>query len=153
MIHIVGDAAPAISAEFKARLKAFDPLLCVSWNRLRRRFVIEQCIAHHAPTSEHSHLCERIYVLLVESPEGTMLGLGDHVFTELRARDVRNAGYTEDARGRENFLRDAANACERSQRKIEADQADAVRHCSRSNRRQLSRAIHLMQQHSLNVNQ
>lgn len=149
---IIGDVSPTISEVFRAKLRTFDADLYVSWNPRRRRFQIEQCVGHHAPTAAHSHLCERIYVLLVQGDEGEMLGLGEHVFKELRARDVRNAGYTEDHRGAENFLRDMNNQCEASQRKIEADQADAVRHCSRMNRRQLLRAIGMMQQHSLEIN-
>ena len=150
-IQIIGDTTPAISQGFRDKLRAQDPTLTVSWNWKKRRFVIEQCVRHHASTAEHNHLCERIYVLLVQDPDGGMLALGDHVLEEIRRRDIHRAGYGPNDLGR--FTRDMQAKLEDHQQKIDAAQADAVHHASRVNRRQLLRAISMMQNHSLEVNQ
>lgn len=150
-ITIIGGGAPSIPENFRTALRALDPSLLVTWNPGKRRFVIEQCVQHLAPTTEHTHLCGRVYVYLVQDPEGNMMGLGDAVLQEIRRRDVSRSGYGPD--DLQKWTRDMQTQLDAARERIEKQQADSVHHASRFNRRQLLRAIHLMQQHSMQVNQ
>lgn len=90
-------------------------------------------------------------MLLVESEDHGYAPLADRVLEEIKARDVSKAGY-----GPEDWQRfcadmDRIDQANRSQ--IETKMAETVKECSKDNRRQLRKAIHLMQQHSLAVNQ
>lgn len=133
---------PAIPEQFLRDLRSYDPSLHVEWNCKKMRFVIQQCIKHHAPTSTHNHLCERIYVLLVEDSEHCMMALGSGVMERIRARDVSRAGYGPD--DRERWIADRNAEEQKAQEKIKADQRDVVRHCSRDGRRQLLRAFNAL---------
>lgn len=141
-----------VSEEFKVKLHAFDPKLTVSWNDLKQRFVIEMCEQHLSGLTEHNHLCRRSYVWLVQDEEdGSMLPLGEHVLDKLRSIDNERKGYgPEDAAA---FIRDFKANDKSIRDKISRDQSDAVKHASRMNRIQLRKALHLIQQHSLEVNQ
>lgn len=156
-IKLIGGGQPAIPADFKAKLRALDPSLLVRWNQPPEfskrppRFVIEQCIGHHGPTAEHTHVCQRLYVFLVQDSDGNMAQLGDWVLEEIKRRDVQRAGYGPN--DLERFCRDNQQEVLAQRAKIEADQADAVKHASKFNRRQLIHALDLMGRHSLEVNQ
>jgi len=142
--------APAISDAFRQRLRETDPDLCVAWNSIKKRFVIEQCVKHLSGTVEHSHVCDRLYVLMVQDEDGCMLPLGDKVIEMIKARDVSKLGYGPNDLNR--FQTDIKNAAkEEIERRQKAGEA-AIRYGSRHNRRQLLQAIHLVQQHNLTPN-
>src|SRR6266404_5611701 len=83
-IKIIGDnGIRTPDPAFVARLRDFDKDLIVFWNKLKKRWVVEQCF-RHAGGSEHSHLCQRKYVWLVQDADGDMMPLCDKVFDELR---------------------------------------------------------------------
>jgi hypothetical protein len=156
-IKLVGGGQPAVPESFRAKLKALDPNLCVRWNqppafsKRPPRFVIEQCVKHHAAGTEHDHTCERLYVMLVQGPDGSMAGLGDWVLDEIKRRDVQRSGYGPDDLAR--FCRDNQTEVLAQRAKMEKDQEESVRHASKFNRRQLCRALTLMGRHDLRVNQ
>lgn len=142
---------PAIPESFLESLRQYDRSLLVAWNHIRKRFVIEQCTEHYADGNAHSHLCRRIFVLMAQDDEGVMLPLGDRVMDKIRAADVSKAGYGPNDLAK--FLADQKLVLKKDHDDREAAMADAVRHGSKLNRRQLLKAIHLMQQHNLTVNQ
>jgi hypothetical protein len=157
-ILLIGGGAPAVPESFRQRLHALDPTLLVRWNqppkgsRRPARFMIEQCVRHHGEAvTDHSHLCERIYVFQCQNPDGTMMPLDDAVLEEIKKRDVMQSGYGPNDLAR--FCKDHQDLVMDQRRKIEEEQADAVKHASRFNRRQLLQAITLMGRHSLEVNQ
>lgn len=89
------------SARFVKQLQSiFGRDLHVSWHVKKQRFVIEQCIEHHAdpvPNEDgvvvHNHLCRRIYVWLVrDEDDGTEAGgympLGDRVIQKLHEMET-----------------------------------------------------------------
>lgn len=156
-IHLVGGGIPAVPDAFLASLRAYDPTLLVRWNqppsfsKRQPGFVIEQCIRHLAPGSEHSHVCQRSYVMTCRAADGSMLPLGDAILNEIKRRDVTKAGFGPEDHAR--FCRANHETLMTQRAKIERDQAEAVRHASRLNRRQLLQAIRLMGKHDLRVNQ
>jgi hypothetical protein len=135
-------SGPKVSEKFLFQLKSYDPTLLVRWNSRKMRFVIEQCTRHHAPGPEHTHICERIYVFLVQDDDGCMMSLGDQVIEKIKARDVTRAGYGPNDLRRWISDQDAKETKVRE--KIELDQRDAVRHCSRDGRAQVIRAFNML---------
>jgi hypothetical protein len=135
-------SGPKVSEKFFYDLKQYDPTLLVRWNSRKMRFVVEQCTHHHAPTAEHSHLCERIYVFLVQDDDGCMMSLGGQVLEKIKARDVTKAGYGPNDLRR--FLFDASEPERKAREKIDRDQTDAVKHCSRDGRAQVIRAFNML---------
>lgn len=152
-IVLPGDLSegPAIPDSFRNALRQYDPSLIVAWNPMKRRHVIEQCIEHLSPTPGHSHICRRNYVLLVQDADGFMMPLGDRVMDMVKERDVSTAGYGPGDLAR--FQRDTKGAGLAEKLRREKEGENVIRYASRHNRRQLRKAIHLMQQHSLDVNQ
>ncbi len=146
-IVIVGESTPSEPVEFKARLRRFDASLTVSWNRLRRRWVIEQCVEHLSPTREHTHICRRVYVWLVQGDAGEMLPLGEHVFAKLAAMDTWRQGYGPEPKHLERWRRDRADEDEKAREKQEEKMAEVVREASRDARGQLLTAKDLLLRH------
>jgi hypothetical protein len=142
---------PAIPESFVAQLRQYDPTLLVAWNGIRKRFVIEKCDQHLSGVEAHTHLCRRSFVVMAQDDDGVMMPLGDRVMDKIRAADVTNAGYGPDDLAR--FLADQKAVFKKYREDIDAKSADAIRHGSRINKRQLLKAIHLIQQHDLRVNQ
>lgn len=142
---------PAIPESFRESLRQYDPNLIVAWNTIKKRFVIEQCVEHLAEGTAHTHICRRNYVAIAQDDEGHMLPLGDKVMEMIKARDVLNAGYGPD--DLQKFLADQKAAGVAERERISKAQDDAIKHGSRFNRRQLLKAVSLMQNHSLEVNQ
>lgn len=128
-------SGPTIPEKFLHDLKELDPSLLVRWNNRKMRFVVEQCTHHHATGSEHSHLCERIYVLLVQDPEGAMMGLHSGVLETIKARDVTKAGYGPSDLHR--WTKERADEDAENRKNIEKKQREAVKHASAYGRRQL----------------
>lgn len=88
---------------------------------------------------------------MAQDDEGVMMPLGDKVMDKIRAADVTKAGYGPNDLAK--FLADQKAVLKKDRDEREKAMDDAVHHGSRLNRRQLLRAIHLMQQHNLTVNQ
>lgn len=130
---------PAISETFKRELRALDPTLLIRWNPRRMRFVIEQCTEHHAPGPEHDHLCARIYVLLVQDPEGGMMSPSSATLEQIKARDVTKAGYGPGDLQR--WTKERADEDAETRKTIERKQREAVKHASAYGRRQLLQAF------------
>lgn len=89
--------------------------------------------------------------MLLVQEEGQYAPLSDRVLEEIKARDVAKAGYGPDDLRR--FCADMDRIDRENRSQIETKMAESVKFCSRDNRIQLRKAIHLMQQHSLAVNQ
>lgn len=130
-----GSEGPAIPESFVRQLREYDRTLLVQWNPVKNRFVVQQCIKHHAPTEAHNHLCERIYVFLCQDSEGCMMGLGDAVMNAIKARDVTKAGYGPEHL--QKWIDDRTEEDMKNRERIAVRQADVIRHCSRFNRRQI----------------
>lgn len=142
-ILLVGDDHLEPSDEFKAKLKAFDPDLCVSWSRTKHRFVIEQCVEHCSATSEHTHLCRKVYVWMVQDEDKCMTPLGEHVFDKLkqmRANTESFGGATE--RGLRNFKQYTDGIDEERKAKEEAAMREVARLNSLDNRVQNQQGAH-----------
>lgn len=153
-VVLVGNSqggAPAVSDAFRQMLRGYDPDLLVSWNSLKRRFVIEQCVRHYAATSEHTHVCQRLYVLMAQDEAGVMVPLGEKVMDMIREKDTRKAGYGPGDLAR--FLRDQRRVIEADREDRSKKMGEVIRYGSRHNRAQLRKALHLIQQHDLRVNQ
>jgi hypothetical protein len=145
---------PAVPDSFSQSLRQYDPTLLVTWNARRKRFVVEQCVEHLNPASatEHSHLCRRIYVVMAQDEEDqTMIPLGEKVMEMIRARDVTKLGFGPEDTAK--FIKKATDEIVEHTAKVDKKCAEIVRDCRKDNKRQLRKAIHLMQQHSLEVNQ
>lgn len=142
---------PAVPDWFRERLRQYDSSLLVSWSRLKRRFVIEQCVRHYPdPAGNHTFTCGRVYVLLAQDPEGAMMPLGERVLEMIRERDVEKAGYGPHDLTR--FLKDQHLIGEKAAAESEKAQQDVIRYGARHNRRQLLKAVHLIQQHNMTPN-
>ncbi len=149
LVQLVGSGAPRASEEFQTRLRRFDPTLLVSWNPRRGKWVIEQCVGHHGGAG-HSHLCERIYVWMVQTEKGDPMPLGDHVLQKLASIDNAKRGFGPEHR--EAFIRSLNDEQLELDRKREAEIEDVFHHNSRFNRPQLAKAWNLIQRHDLRVN-
>jgi hypothetical protein len=143
---------PAIPDSFRESLRQYDATLLVTWNARRKRFVIEQCIEHLAATAEHTHVCRRQYVCMAQDDEDkSMLPLGDKVMDLIRARDVSRLGFgPEDT---QKFIAKAAGEQAAHAADIEEKRAEIIRDGGKDNKIQLRKALHLIQQHSMEVNQ
>jgi hypothetical protein len=142
--------APAIPESFREQLRQYNPTLLVAWNHIKKRFAIEQCVKHLSPGPEHSHVCDRLFVVLAQDDEGVMLPLGDAVMNKIKAADVSRAGYGPD--DLENFLKSQKLILKADQDNREKKVDDAFKHGSRFNKRQLLKAKHLIDQHDLRPN-
>lgn len=155
-IAIIGDSMPSLPTEFQRRLTAFDKDLIVVWHKSPYskkpgRWKIEQCIQHNGV--EHSHLCRRTYVMMVEDSEHTPLPLGDHVFQklgEMRQNSESYGGQTE--RGLKNFLQASDGLDQKLAEKREADAVEVVRLSAKDNRLAWNRVWQLIERHDLRPN-
>lgn len=162
MIQLMGDQTPSYPEDFQRRLQAFDQDLYLSWHqpptRKPGRWKIEQCVLHSGSfypdgRPRHDHLCQRIYVMMVQDDELVPLPLSEHVFEELRKRRSnveRLGGPTE--RGLRNFVQESTNIDQELAAKREAASEDVKQHNRRFNRLGLNRLIHLIQQSDLRLN-
>jgi hypothetical protein len=141
---------PAIPESFLLQLRQYDPSLLVAWNQIKKRFVIEQCVQHLSPGPEHSHVCNRNFVVMAQDDEGVMLPLGDAVMDKIKAADVSRAGFGPD--DLEAFLKSQKKILKADQENREKKVDDAFKHGSRFNKRQLLKAKHLIDQHDLRPN-
>lgn len=151
---IVNDGPKTAPADFLIRLAAFDPTLYVEYNPRRHRWVIEQCTEHFAPGIEHTHVCRRIYVWLVQDPESNYLSLdhAERIFEELARRDTRRAGYAPGPEGLKKFITDADYELERDRQKRESEMAKQPRLARKDNWLSMNRVKRLLERHSLRVN-
>lgn len=145
------DGSPRVSEDFAQRLRQYDRSLLVTWNTRVRRFVITQCVEHHASGYEHSHLCRQIPVVTVQDSDGHMMPLGESVIQMIRAADNEKKGYGPHDLAK--FCADKQRELEDERAGMEKEQEAVIRYGSRHNRRQLMQAIHLIQQHNLTPNQ
>lgn len=157
MIELVGRQLPSRPEEFERELQAFDRDLIISWHKPPTskpgRWKIEQCIQHSGKyhtdgRPKHDHLCERIYVMMVQDDEGTPLPLGEHVFQKLgamRANVESLGGATE--RGLRNFIQRSNDIDAERAAKREAAGEDVKQHNRKFNRLTFNRLAHLMGQH------
>ena len=156
MIQILGNSTPSIPEAFQARLQAFDKDLMVCWHqppisRQAGRWKIERCVKHHG--LQHSHLCERVYILMCQDDEGTPMPLGDWVFTKLR--EMRSnwealGGDTE--RGVRNAI--AVSNCidQELEQKRELASQDVVSYNRKDKRIQFNKLMMLIERHSMRPN-
>lgn len=163
-IKVLGETVPSFPEDFNRRLQAFDRDLWITWHVspvARNRpgcWKIEMCTRHRSAfwpdgKPQHSHLCERVYVMMVQDEEDTPLPLGDHVvakLSEMRSYTESFGGQTE--RGRENFIRHSNTVDETLAEKREAAAEDVKTHNSRFNRRQLRKLADLVAQHDMRPN-
>jgi hypothetical protein len=151
---LVNDGPRTAPAEFVERLRTFDPTLYIEYNPRRHRWVIEQCTQHFAPTAEHTHVCRRIYVWLVQDPEENYLSLdhADRIFEELARRDTERAGYAPGPKGLEQFIGDADYQLQRDGEKRESAIAALPKLARKDSRVSMNRCKLLLEKHSLRPN-
>jgi len=153
-VVVVGDLNRTAPEDFKAKLRAFDPDLLVLYDVRRRCWKIEQCIRHLAPTAEHSHICDRIYVWLVRTPEGDFLGLDDNwdwIREQLCAMDTRAQGFSPDAKGLERYRAALTYEGECAREKREAEMRKIPGLYWRDNWLTRNRLIRQLDKHGIDV--
>ena len=132
------------SEDFVETLRDLDPRLIVTWNRLKHRWVVEECMQHaiEAPSDGHCHLCRRSYVWLVQDPEGGPMPLGSRVIEELRGMDIYKKFD-----GPEGIVK-AMDEIDRKNQEAEKKQVrEHIQGRKKDNKRQLEQAITLIDRH------
>jgi hypothetical protein len=163
MIQIVGNAIPSVPEDFQRRLQSFDPDLYVVWHqspfvKQAGRWKIERCVRHHAGFDLsgrplHTHICERVYILMCQDEEGTPKPLGDWVFAklrEMRANWEALGGDTE--RAVKNAIAISNNIDQEREAKREADTQEMIRYNRKDKRVQFNKLLHLISQHDMRPN-
>ena len=158
-----GESTPSFPEDFNRRLQSFDRDLWITWHKSPfsnkpGRWKIEMCVRHNGGfrangAPEHSHVCNRTYVTMVEDEEGTPLPLGEHVLDklrEMRANSESYGGQTE--RGLRNFVRASDNLDQELEAKREMAREDIKRYNRKDKRVQVNRLMHLIEQHDLRPN-
>lgn len=164
-IVVLGESDPTFPADFQRKLQDFDPELLVSWHRpphwpRSRRGVwkVERCTKHWggfdlSGRPKHSHICERVYVLMAQDADGTPMPLGEWVFEklrEMRQNWERLGGNTE--RGIRNALAES-NAIEQSlEAKREAARQDVKEYNRKFNKVQINQVVDLVDRHDMRPN-
>lgn len=163
MIQVIGNATPSTPEDFQRRLQSFDPDLLVVWHqspfvKQAGRWKIERCVRHHAGFDLsgrplHTHICERVYILMCQDEEGTPKPLGEWIFEKLR--EMRSnwealGGDTE--RGVKNALAASDDVEQEREQKRELDTQDVLAHNRKDKRVQINKLMHLVEQHSMRPN-
>lgn len=160
------DNAPSQPSDFERRLQTFDKDLLILWHKpphwKKSRpgvWKIEQCIEHlsgkfrASGMPEHTHVCRRIYVTVVQDEDGTPMPLGDHVLDKLKAMRANSESFGgETARGLTNFIRHSESIDQELESKRAAAREDTMRHNRKFNRRQINQAFDLIQRHDMRPN-
>jgi len=156
-VVLVGEQIPSVPVDFQRRLAAFDKDLYVVWHKSPYskqpgRWKIERCIRHFGG-KEHSHVCERVYILMCEDADGTPKPLGEWVLDELRAGRQRweaLGGDTE--RGVRNALAESNRVEQELQAKREAASEDMIKYNQKDKRFQFNKLIDLIARHDMRPN-
>lgn len=165
-IIVCGEDTPSRPTIFEERLQAFDKDLLVIWHRPPTqprhkpgRWKIEQCIEHLSGLTkengmpEHTHVCRRIYVMMVQDDEGTALPLGEHVIEKLRAMRAYSESFGgETERGLKNFIHHSNNLDKEMEQKREISREDITQHNRKFNRVSFNRAWNMIERHNLEPN-
>jgi hypothetical protein len=134
---------------FTRGLKDIDRALFVVWNPNRKLWVIARCLRDDNNLHEHDpKMCAQTLVLIVESEMfGGYAPLTERVLDKLRSMDMwqKHGSW-------ENMTAETEAKEERQQAKIKQDQKEDIEHCSRDNRVQVNKMVHLIQQHDLRLN-
>lgn len=162
-LTVVGESVPNFPADFNRFLQLFDRDLWVTWHRSPHsrkpgRWKIERCLKHHAGyalngTPEHTYLCQRVYILMVQDAEGVPMPLGEHVINKLR--EMRSnweslGGDTE--RGVKNALA-ASDAIEgQLEARRELATADMIEHNQKDKKNQFNKLYDLIDRHDMRPN-
>jgi len=159
------DNAPSQPKDFERKLQAFDKDLLVLWHKpphwKKSRpgvWKIEQCIEHLSGkfrangTPEHTHVCRRIYVTVIQDDDGTPMPLGDHVIEKLKAMRAYSESFGQGERGLRNFIAHSNSIDEEQESKRAAAREDIMRHNRKFNRLTMNRAFDLIQRHDMRPN-
>jgi hypothetical protein len=136
---------------FITGLRDIDPSLIVYWNHVRERWIIDRCTVggeKHTANHAHSPECPTTNVKVVQEDNGDYMPLCRDVLDWLRKNDLWNSASALD-----QHLLNLRNKDEAYQANLKAERRANTRHATRSNRRQLGQMLHIIQQHSLEVNQ
>lgn len=164
-IILVGDQVPSAPTSFEERLQKYDKDLVLTWHKpphwKRSRpgvWKVEQCVRHFGGMRsnglpEHTHVCQRVYVMVIQDEDGTPIPLGDHVIEKLQAMRAYSesfGGQTE--RGLVNFIRNSDSIDEELASKRAAAAEDLMAHNRRYHRVQMNRIFNMIQQHDMRPN-
>lgn len=164
-IIVLGDSTPNFPEEFQRKLQDFDRDLLITWHRpphwpRSRRGVwkVERCGIHHggfdmSGRPKHTHVCERLYVLMAQDEEGTPMPLGEWVFEKLRGMRQeweRLGGDTE--RGVRNALAESDRIEQGMEAKREAARQDVKEYNRKFNKVQINRVVDLVDTHDMRPN-
>lgn len=158
MIEVIGEQIPSVPEDFQRRLNAFDPDLYVVWHKSPftkkpGRWKIERCVRHRADGGPHNHICQRVYILMVQDEEGTPMPLGDHVFTRLQQmRQNWEALGGDTERGIRNAIALSNSVDQELAAKREAESEDVKQHNRKFNRVTFNRLGNLIELHDLRPN-
>ena len=154
---LIEDQTPPESFVRKLQ-KTFGPEMHVEWNPRKKRWVIEQCVAHNATIGQrngitvHNHLCGRIYVWLVrDENDDSFMPLCDRVIVKLQEIDTtRKYGVGEAAL--ERFRRESNNIDEERQKKFKESVRETMRYSIKHNKSYFNKFFTLFQRHDLRPN-
>lgn len=125
--------------------------LHVEWNHRRERWVVEQCIEHHAPTKKHSHLCRRIYVWLVQGDGNEFMPLGDRVVEHLQSIETsRKYGTGEAAYSR--FVQESRDFDQKQANDARLRSQETMKYARQHNKFEWNKFWTMFKRHSMKPN-
>lgn len=129
---------------FKRKLHQEDPILYITWNKIRERWVLNQCVQHcpDAPTNWHCHRCRLDPFWMCQEEDGSYMEISDRIIEKARAMNIdRRFG------GVEGLIKAMD---ENDRKKEEQHRKDVKSHIEghkKDEKRNLQRAIDLMERH------
>jgi len=156
-IVVLGEPTPSFPEDFQRRLQTLDSSLLVVWHKppfvtKPGRWKIERCIQHNGG-AQHSHVCNRVYILMCQDSDGTPMPLGDWVFDKLREmRQNWEAMGGDTERGVRNALAASDRIEQEMGTKREAAREDMIRYNRKDKRVQFNRLLTLVERHDMRPN-
>lgn len=145
---IVSNESPSFPEGFRIRLQKYDPSLSIHWNKIKRIWVIEQCIRHipHGDDKNHA-VCQKVFATSGKLEEIH----GDRLINRLIEADTRRK-YGEGEDALKKFLAETHTLDVEMKEREAARQKETARLNSLDNKHQLERARTLIQRHDMRPN-
>jgi hypothetical protein len=145
---IVSNESPSFPEGFRIRLQKYDPALSIHWNKIKRIWVVEQCIRHVSFGDDKNHaVCQKVFATSGKLEEIH----GDRLMNRLIEADTRRK-YGEGEDALKKFLRESHQSDIDSKVRETERQREAARLNSLDNKHQLERARTLIQRHDMRPN-
>jgi hypothetical protein len=129
---------------FKRKLYQQDPRLYITWNKIKERWVINECIQHSATAPHHWHhqLCRLNPFFMCQEEDGSYMELGERIFDKIRECDVlRKYGSVE------NMVKVMEENDRKKDEQKKKDVHEHIQDRKKDEKRNLQRAVDLMERH------